>query len=245
MLPAIVALHYWAGSGREFEPLRPLLPPGQTLLAPDLPGFGGQAAPAGFDYTVISYVAWLKGFIAEHNLRSFLLLGHSMGGKIALAAAARSLPGLRGLLLLSPSPPGPEPMTDADRAASLAAHGQPAAAVKTLARISVAPLPAAARASIIEDNLRTTPAAWAAWLTGGSREDLTALMPQLHVPCRLLVGAADQAISPATQRQHTLPLLPAGTPLEEIPGAGHLLPLEVPTRVAAALADLTRQVASR
>ncbi|WP_375418562.1 alpha/beta fold hydrolase [uncultured Hymenobacter sp.] len=242
MLPAIVALHYWAGSGREFELLRPLLPPGQALLAPDLPGFGGQAAPAGFDYSVGSYVAWLMGYIAEHKLPHFLLLGHSMGGKIALAAA-HSLPGLRGLLLLSPSPPGPEPMTDADRAASLTACGQPAAAAKTLARITAAPLTAADRASIIQDNLRTTPAAWVAWLTGGSREDLTALMPP-GVPCRLLVGTADQAIPPATQRQHTLPRLPAGTQFEEVPGAGHLLPLEAPARVAAALADLTQSVVS-
>ena len=236
---SLVALHYWAGAGHEFDLLRPLLPAGQRLLAPDLPGFGEQAAPAGFDYTVGSYGDWLVSLLARHQLTDYLLVGHSMGGKIALAVAARHPPGLRGLLLLAPSPPGPEPLTDAERAASLAAYGQTEEAEKTLARISAAPLPAAVRAQVVHDNLRTDPAAWSAWLTGGAREDLTALMPQLRVPCRLLVGSADRALGPAAQRQHTLPCLPAGTRLEEVPDAGHLLPLEAPNRVAVALAEFS------
>ncbi|QKG53789.1 hypothetical protein GKZ67_15760 [Hymenobacter sp. BRD67] len=54
-------------------------------------------------------------------------------------------------------------------------------------------------------------------------------MPHVAVPCRLLVGEHDRAISPATQRSQTLPLLPAGSRLELVPGAGHLLPLEAPS----------------
>lgn len=95
----------------------------------------------------------------------------------------------------------------------------------------------------MHDNLRTDPAAWSAWLTGGAREDLTALMPQLRVPCRLLVGSADRVLGPAAQRHHTLPYLPAGTHLEEVPAAGHLLPLETPDRVAVALADFSQYLA--
>ncbi|RZK12193.1 MAG: alpha/beta hydrolase, partial [Hymenobacter sp.] len=49
-----LALHYWAGAGHEFDQLRALLPADTQLLAPDLPGFGQQAAPAGFDYSVAS-----------------------------------------------------------------------------------------------------------------------------------------------------------------------------------------------
>lgn len=127
---SLVALHYWAGAGREFDLLRPLLPAGQRLLAPDLPGFGEQTAPAGFDYTVGSYGDWLVGLLTRNQLTDYLLVGHSMGGKIALAVAARHPPGLRGLLLLAPSPPGPEPLTDAERFASLAAYGQAGEAEK-------------------------------------------------------------------------------------------------------------------
>ncbi len=144
---------------------------------------------------------------------------------------------------VAPSPPGSEPITKANRAAGLAAYGQPAEAEKTLAFITAAPLSARVRELVVQDNLRTSRAAWNAWLERGSREDISALVSQVQVPCRLLVGAADRAITLATQRQHTLPHLPAGTSFEEVAGAGHLLPLEVPGVVAAALTDFGQHCA--
>lgn len=226
-----VALHYWAGSGREFELLTPLLPPGGRLLAPSLPGFGDQAVLEGFDYSVASYADWVAHYIEENELEDYHLIGHSMSGKISLALAARRPAGLRGLLLLSPSPPTPEPISDENRAASLAAYGQPAEAEKTFSKITSIPLSEAWHAQVVADNLRTTQAAWDAWLLRGSREDISALMPQLEVPCRLLVGENDLAITPEAQRRQTLPLLPAGSAMVVVPGAGHLLPLEAPEEI--------------
>ena len=228
----IVALHYWAGAGHEFDTLQPL-PGAAELLAPDLPGFGTQPTPAGFDYSVQAYTDWVADYLQEHNVTDFTLIGHSMGGKIALALAARQPAGLRRLVLLSPSPPAGEPMTEPNRAAALAAYGQPEEAEKTFAKITRRPLPAGVRAQVIADNLLSTQAAWVAWLETGAREDISSLMPRLSVPCYLLVGAGDAAITPATQPQRTLPLLPAGTPVIIVPGAGHLLPLEAPETVAA------------
>jgi pimeloyl-ACP methyl ester carboxylesterase len=226
-----LALHYWAGSGCEFELLTPLLPPGSRLLAPDLPGFGDQAAPAGFDYSVASYADWVAAYIEQNKLDDYHLLGHSMGGKIALQVAARRPAGLRGLLLLSPSPPNAEPISEADRAASLAAYGQPAEAEKTFTKITGIPLPEQQHQQVVADNLRTTRAAWEAWLLHGSREDISAQMASIEVPCRLLVGENDRAIPLGVQREQTLPLLPAGTSLVVVPGAGHLLPLEAPEEI--------------
>jgi pimeloyl-ACP methyl ester carboxylesterase len=223
-----LALHYWAGSGREFELLKPLLPPGTQLLAPDLPGYGAEPAPVGFDYSVKSYADWIAEYIASQELTDYVLIGHSMSGKFALALAARQPAGLHGLILLSPSPPSPEPISDDDRAASLAAYGKRAEAEKTFAKITNQPLAAPLREQVIADNLRTSQAAWDAWLQAGSREDISALMPQVQVPCRLLVGDEDRAIPLEAQRRQTLPLLPAGTVLEKVPAVGHLLPLEAP-----------------
>ena len=227
----ILALHYWAGSGRAFDLLRPWLPPGTALLAPDLPGFGGQAAPAGFDYSVAAYADWVADFIKAHQLKDFELLGHSMGGKFALALAARRPAGLRRLTLLSPSPPAGEPSPEKGRRAALAAFGNPMAAEATYCRIVQRPLPAAQHRQVVGDNLRTTAPAWDEWLLRGSREDISARVPRIQVPCRLLVGQHDRAIVPGTQRRLTLPLLPPGTRLAVVPGAGHLLPLEAPEAV--------------
>jgi pimeloyl-ACP methyl ester carboxylesterase len=226
-----LALHYWAGSGHEFDLLTPLLPHGSRLLAPDLPGFGDQAAPAGFDYSLASYADWVAAYIDDNKLDDYHLLGHSMGGKIALLLASRQPAGLRGLLLLSPSPPSPEPISDADRTASVAAYGKPGEAEKTFTKITGIPLSEQQHEQVVADNLRTTCAAWEAWLLRGSREDISAQMTALDVPCRLLVGENDRAISLATQREQTLPLLPAGTSLVVVPGAGHLLPLEAPEEI--------------
>jgi pimeloyl-ACP methyl ester carboxylesterase len=226
-----LALHYWAGSGREFELLPPLLPPGSRLLAPDLPGFGSQAAPAGFDYSVAAYADWVAGYIAQEKLVDFHLIGHSMGGKVAMLLAARQPAGLHGLTLLGTSPPSAEPISDADRAASLAAYGQPAEAEKTFTNITSIPLAEEWHKQVVADNLRTTHAAWEAWLLRGSREDISAQVRQIEVPCRLLVGENDRAIPLEAQRQQTLPLLPAGTSLVVVPGAGHLLPLEAPEEI--------------
>ena len=235
MSHTIVALHYWAGAGHEFDALRPLLPPGVRLLAPDMPGFGQQPAPPHFDYSVPAYADWVAAYLAGHQVADFTLLGHSMGGKIALLLAARRPAGLRRLVLLSPSPPPHEPMSATARAAARAAYGQPAEAEKTSRKITYRPLSAAAHATVVADNLRTRRPAWNHWLDQGTRTDITAELGTLAVPCQLLVGAHDTAVTPATQRRLTLPYLPAGTTLTVVPGAGHLLPLEVPAAVAAAL----------
>ena len=240
----IIALHCWASAGREYDTLRPLLN-GDTLLAPDLPGFGAQAVPEGFDYSVGAYADWLADFVRQTGAVEFTLVGHSMSGKMALALAARQPAGLRGLVLLSPSPPAGEPMTEAARAASLAAYGKPDEAAKTFRKITRRPLPEAVRAHVIADNLRCSQPAWARWLQEGAREDITALMPRVQGPCHLLVGAGDEAITADSQRRLTLPLLPAGTHFTIVPGAGHLLPLEAPAEVQAALADLFQRAAPK
>lgn len=226
-----VYLHYWAGSGRAFQAVAALLEPDYAVLAPDLGGFGEAPAPAG-GYSVDAYADEVATHVAAHKLARYVLVGHSMGGKIALALAARQPTGLLGVALLSPSPPTPEPMTDEARQASLHAWGQPLEAENTLRNIAARPLPAAMRRQIIADNLRSSKAAWDAWLQHGSRENLAARLHNVHVPCTILAGDQDAVMSPSVHGLETLPLLPEGTPLEIIAGAGHLLPYEAPTEVA-------------
>lgn len=229
-----VYLHYWAGAGHAWQLVADQLVPDYRSLAPDLGGFGDAPAPTG-GYTLDAYAETVAAFIGHAQLGRYVLVGHSMGGKIALTLAARRPPGLVGLALLSPSPPTTEPMTDEDRQASLKAYGDPAAAAKTLATITARPQPAALRAQIIADNLRAGKGAYDAWLLHGSRETIAARLCDVQVPCLILAGDHDAVMSPSVHGLETLPYLPEGTPLEIIAGAGHLLPYEAPQEVAALL----------
>lgn len=237
-----IGLHYWAGSGREFEAVARLLDPEYTLLAPDLMGFGDAPPPEVSSYTVEAYANQVAQFIEEKDLTRYVLVGHSMGGKIALALAARQLAGLAGIVLLSPSPPTPEPMTDEDRMASLKGYGEPAAAEKTLHTITARPLSAADQQQVMEDNLRSNRLAYDAWLLHGSREDISAQMCNVQVPCAIVAGDQDAVMSPSVHGLETLPLLPEGTPLEIVSGAGHLLPYEAPEEVAQLLRNFARRL---
>jgi pimeloyl-ACP methyl ester carboxylesterase len=227
---AFVFLHYWAGSGREWHTVIDDLGLECHCLAPDLGGFG-DAPPPTNGFSVAAYADEVLKFVEQHKLTDYVLVGHSMGGKFALAAAARQPEGLRGVALVAPSPPTPEPMSEESRQKSLRSYGNPNAADDTFEHITSRPLPDEVRQQVIADNLRTSKGAWDAWLLQGSREDIASLMPRLRVPVLLVAGAADAVLSPQVQQTETLAHLPTGTTLHLIEGAGHLLPLEAPGEV--------------
>lgn len=227
---SLVFLHYWAGSGREWHRVAADLGVDCHCLTPDLGGFGDAAPPTG-GYSVEAYASSVEALISQHQLTDYVLVGHSMGGKIALEVAARQPAGLRGLALLSPSPPTPEPMSEEERQQSLAAHGDPDAAEQTFDKITARPLPDELHQQVIADNLRTSRAAWDAWLLQGSKEDRCARLPRVQVPVCLIVGTADAVLPPQVHQRELLPCLAERTTLHLIEGAGHLLPLEAPGEV--------------
>ena len=238
----IVLLHYFGGSAREWgvvvDRITTQFP--VHCLAVDLRGHGQSDAPA-TGYSVDDMADDIADLIEHYGLtgapdRDFVLVGHSMGGKVALAVAARRPTGLRSLVLLAPSPPSPEPIPDDTRARLLATQGQPGAAERTLHEITVMPLPGPVQQQIVGDNVHTAPAAWRAWLLHGSREDITDRMSQIETPVLVAVGEKDTNIPANLLKTALLPLLPANTPLTIVPGAGHLLPYETPDAVLAILA---------
>ena len=229
-LPALVLLHYFGGSAKEWEFVRNELADSYRCVAIDLPGHGDSDAPP-TGYSVENMADDVLGVIQRLNLTDFVLVGHSMSGKVALSLASRQPAGLRSLVLVSPSPPLPEPIPDADRQNMLDTHGQRAAAEETFDTITAKPLPESVREQIIADNLRTAEVAWRAWLTEGSREDISARMPSVNVPVAIIAGTADKAVAPHVQPEMTLPYLPDAT-FETVADAGHLLPYEVPQLLA-------------
>jgi pimeloyl-ACP methyl ester carboxylesterase len=57
-------------------------------IAPDLPGFGRSAKPAGFDYSIPGYDRFLEALVDELGLERFTLVMHDWGA-VGLALAQR------------------------------------------------------------------------------------------------------------------------------------------------------------
>ncbi|GAB4021161.1 alpha/beta fold hydrolase [Spirosoma koreense] len=226
----IVFLHYFGGSVLEWQAVMQLLSDQYRCLAIDLRGHGDSEAPAA-DYSVETMADDVRALLQVLEIQDFVLVGHSMGGKVALDLASRQPAGLRSVLLLAPSPPVPEPIPEADRQHMLDTHGQPAEARETLHKITEKPLSSATQKQIIADHLRTSDLAWKAWLTLGSREDISEQMASILVPVAIIAGTADRALPFTVQPKMTLPYLTSAT-LDTVQGAGHLLPWEVPDVVA-------------
>jgi pimeloyl-ACP methyl ester carboxylesterase len=231
----LVFLHYFGGSAREWQGVVDQLAGRFRCVAIDLRGHGESDAPE-TGYAVDNMADDVMTVLRKLNISEFVLVGHSMGGKVALAVAAVQPAGLQLLVLVSPSPPVPEPIPDADRQSLLDSYGNQSATVQKVQKITNMPLSETAQAQIIADDLRTAKPAWDAWLLAGSREDISARMERVTVPVRIIVGSDDHALPPDVQPRLVLPYLKNAT-LTTLAGAGHLLPWEVPEALAVFIAD--------
>lgn len=239
--PALVVLHHFGGSARSWCAVSRALGGAHRLVVPDLAGFGASRHDPG-PFGVGDQADRVAAAIAHAGLRDFVLVGHSMGGKIALALAARRPAELRALLLLAPSPPTPEPIDEVDRELMLAAWADPAACAAMLDRATARPLVGDARERAIDDMLRSGERAWRAWVEEGSREDISADMARIEVPVTILSGVEDRAIPTAIVRDEVAARLPGGLLLTVL-RMGHLLPVEHPSLVAGAIGRVVADIA--
>ena len=237
--PALIFLHYFGGSSRTWTEVINHLSVDYRCIAPDLRGFGDSDAPTN-GYAVNDYADDIAALIARMNVKNYVLVGHSMGGKIALALAARRLIGLRSLVLLAPSPPTPEPMPNDARARLLATHGDRQAAEETLRKITAHPLPACIFHRTVEDCLRSALPAWRAWLERGSREDISADATNVNVPTVVVAGGADEPLTAEFLRREVVERV-VGAQLTTLPGVKHLLPLEDSLKTAELINDHCQQ----
>jgi len=100
---AIVLLHGQPGAGSDWDPVVDALSPQLKILALDRPGYRASTHPPG---TFVDNVDWLFDELDHIGCDDAILVGHSYGGGVALAAAQFAPARVRGLVLVSSVGPG-------------------------------------------------------------------------------------------------------------------------------------------
>lgn len=238
--PTFVLLHFLGGSHRTWFPTLPYLDAHHRCVALNTPGFGDAAEVPG--YSVSAMADQVDATIRALGLSQCIVVGHSMTGKVALVLASRQPEYLAGLILVAPSPPTPQPMSDADRDSQRAYTKTRFQAEDFVDQASAHPLPEAIREVAIADAQRVNLVAWRAWVDRGSREDWSDRLGVIDYPALLICGADDQQVPSADeQRRTTLAHLP-NSRVEIIPGAGHLMPLQTPQALSRLMLDFAEEI---
>lgn len=104
-LPAIVFLHGFTGSTASWREITKLLKGNYQTIAVDLTGHGKSTIPEDIDrYSMDQQVEDLETLFTELSLDRFILVGYSMGGRVALAYTVRHSRRVSTLILESSSP---------------------------------------------------------------------------------------------------------------------------------------------
>jgi pimeloyl-ACP methyl ester carboxylesterase len=85
--PVIILLHGVTGSSETWEPVLPLLGKRARVIAPDLLGHGDSAKPATGDYSLGAWAAGVRDLLIALGHERATILGHSLGGGVALQFA--------------------------------------------------------------------------------------------------------------------------------------------------------------
>ncbi len=212
-----------AGLSREFE-----------VVAPDLPGHGAST-PTG-DPSIARYALTVVALLQRSARRKVYLAGHSMGGAVALQVAVERPDLLKGLILIATS-----------------AYLDAMALTPEILLWAIAALPhkfkgmffssqvsAEALAIARDDVRRCSLEAVLGDFSACRKFDFRGRLKRLSLPTLILCGGND-LITPARHSRRLHKEI-AGSAIVMIQRAGHMLPLESPQRVNAAIREFVHRV---
>ena len=251
--PLLVLLHGIAGTSATWDEVMPRLGGSHTVLAPDLLGHGESSKPEG-DYSLGAYANAVRDLLEALDLPRATIVGHSLGGGVAMQLAYQYPERCERLVLVSSGGLGRE-LHAMLRAAALPGAGVVLPWLCVAGRHSVGRMVH----SLGRLGLRAGADLEEAWRSFVSLEEPGARQAFLHT-VRGLVDLGGQRVSAADRLYLTAdlptlilwgardPLIPVrhaheaherivGSRLEILPGAGHFLHRDEPARFVSALLD--------
>lgn len=240
----LVFVHGFPLSRNCWQPQLDDLGSSSRIIAPDLPGFGGRPAASGVA-TMDSFADDIESLLAELDTGPVVLVGHSMGGYVALAFARRHPEMLRGLVLVG-TRSGPD---SADAAAGRRATAEKVrdsgieVVVNAMAPKLLSPVnrSSESEAAIREFMMSASREGVIGALHGmAERPDSTPGLSKVSVPTLVVTGADDEVIPPAEST--ALAAAIPGSRLQVIPDAGHMVAWEQPAAFSKALGDWLSEV---
>jgi len=235
--PTLIFIH-GAGSNADFWHWQRDAFPNAIYL--NLPGHSGNYELRITNYelqTIASYADWLEVYVQNEGLANVVLNGHSMGGAITLTLALRHPTWLKAIVLTGTG----ARLRVLPRLLELLRIDYPAA-VDLIVQESFAapagPLTYGQRARLngTRRQILRTPQA----VTSGDYEacndfDVMDRVGEISLPTLCIVGAQDK-MAPPRYSEHLHGKI-AGSRMEVIEGAGHMLPMEQPEEYNRRLAD--------
>jgi pimeloyl-ACP methyl ester carboxylesterase len=234
--PTLVFLHYWGGTARTWKPVIDRLP-GRGTLSIEARGWGRSRNLPG-PYTLEQLARDTREVVTDAGVTDYVLIGHSMGGKVAQLVAAARPAGLVGLVLVGSGPAKPAAVVTPEyqEALSHAYDSDETTAAARDAILTATPLSDDLKAQIVADSRAGAPAARAEWPLHGIAQDITREARDIEVPALVIAGEHDRVEPVEVLRANLLPYLDRAD-LRVIPRSGHLIPLEAPAALALTLQD--------
>ena len=203
--------------------------PGERIYALDLPGHGSSEGTGRHD--VLDYARDVIGFMDEVGLRTAVIVGHSLGGAIALTLAVNNPEHVLGLCLIGAAARMP---VNASILSGLSTPDEYRSAVSLISAYSYASETSHDLKKPAEQRmLAARPAVLQGDFVACDSFDLRSELPRIQVPTLILCGAEDRIV-PVERARATHGALPNAT-LRIIAGAGHMVMLERPVESASEL----------
>lgn len=226
-----------------WQNLLPYLPADVHLILPDLRGHGASQTPAGV-YSVSDMADDIAGLMDFLRIRTAVLVGHSLGGYVALAFAGKYSQKVRALGLVASRTNADTPAQKVSRRdviEEIKQKGIQPVAENMSKRLVADPAFSPQLESLI---LKMDPAgAIGALQAMAERDDTTSVLVKLNAPILVLAGNADVLIPVETSR--AMAGLSKTINYVELDGVGHMPMLESPARTADAINQLIRDADPR